>query len=304
MDKLHLMSVFVAVAEEESFAGGARRLNMSPPAVTRCIAGLEARLGVKLLDRTTRYVRVTEAGQRYLDDARRIIAEVEEADDAVVGINAEPKGHLTITAPVLFGSMYVTPVVVQYLARYPEMKITALFLDRVVNLIEEGVDVGIRIGPLPDSSMKALKVGSFRRVLCASPGYLEKNGQPHHPKELARHQTIAASVVSSSVEWKFQEKNARFSVRTKPRLIVTSYDAAIEAARCGFGITRLMAYQISRHLAAGDLKIILNKFELDPVPIHIVHREDRHKSARVRTFVDMMSERLRQAVQGFNDALN
>jgi len=303
MDKLHLMTVFVAVAEEESFAGGARRLSMSPPAITRAIAALEARLRVKLLDRTTRYVRVTEAGQRYLDDARRIIAEVEEADDAVVGINAEPKGQLTITAPVLFGSMFVTPLMVRYLARYPEMKISALFLDRVVNLIEEGVDVGIRIGPLPDSSIKSLKVGSIRRVLCASPGYLETYGVPKHPKELALRQTIAANIVNTSVEWKFLEKNNPLSVRTKPRLVVTSYDAAIEAAKSGFGIARLMSYQIAPHLAAGDLKIILNKFELDPVPIHIVHREDRHKSARVRTFVDMMSEGLRHAVKEHNNAL-
>ena len=294
MDKLHLMNVFVAVAEEESFAAGARRLNMSPPAVTRCIASLEARLGVKLLDRTTRYVRVTEAGQRYQEDARRIIAEVEEADDAVVGINAEPKGHLTITAPVLFGSMFVTPVIVQYLERYPEMKITALFLDRVVNLIEEGVDVGIRIGELPDSSIKAMKVGAMRRVLCASPAYLKKYGQPQHPKELAHHQTIAASIVSRSLEWKFQEKNSPLIVRTKPRLVVSTYDAAIESACQNFGITQLMSYQISRQLASGELKIILNKFELPPIPIHIVHREDRHKSARVRTFVDVVSKGLRQ----------
>ena len=294
MDKLHLMTVFVAVAEEESFAAGARRLAMSPPAVTRCIASLEASLGVKLLDRTTRYVRVTEAGQRYFDDARRIIAEVEEADDAVIGINAEPKGHLIITAPVLFGSMYVTPVVVEYLERFPEMKVTALFLDRVVNLIEEGVDVAIRIGQLPDSSMKAQKIGSVRPILCASPVYLKKNGQPKHPKELLQHITIASSIVNPSTEWKFLEKNTPLTVRTRPRLVVTSFDAAIEAARCGFGIIRQMSYQISRHLATGDLKVLLKQYELPPVPIHVLHREDRYKSARVRTFVDMISERLRK----------
>jgi DNA-binding transcriptional LysR family regulator len=294
MDKLHLMSVFVAVAEEESFAGGARRLALSPPAVTRCIASLETRLGVKLLDRTTRYVRVTEAGKRYLDDARRIIAEVAEADDAVVGINGEPKGHLTITAPVLFGGMYVTPVVVEYLQRYPEMSVTALFLDRVVNLIDEGIDVGIRIGPLADSSMKALKVSEVRRVVCASPEYLKKNGVPQHPRELAKHQTIIPAIVSASVEWKFQSEGETISVRIKPRLNVTSNDAAIEAARCGFGITRLLSYQSSASVAAGSLKVILGKFEPDPLPVHIVHREDRHKSARVRTFVDLMKTRLRQ----------
>lgn len=296
MNKLHLMSVFIAVAEEESFTGGARRLAMSPPAVTRCIASLEARLGVKLLDRTTRYVRVTEAGKRYLDDARRIITEVEEADDAVIGINAEPKGHLTITAPVLFGSMFVTPVVVEYLHRYPEMSVTALFLDRVVNLIDEGVDVGIRIGQLGDSSMKALRVGEVRHVVCAAPEYLKKCGVLQHPSELVHHQTIIPNIVSSSVEWKFQSAGEPLSVRIKPRLTVTSNSAAIEAARCGFGITRLLSYQISQSVDTGKLKIILDQFEPAPLPIHIVHREDRHKSARVRTFVDMMSVGLRKII--------
>jgi DNA-binding transcriptional LysR family regulator len=195
--------------------------------------------------------------------------------------------------------MYVTPVIVEYLERYPEMKISALFLDRVVNLTEEGVDVSIRIGSLQDSSMKALKVGSVRPVLCASPNYLKKNGQIKHPKELLQHTTIASNIVTPSVEWKFQDNNAPFSIRTKPRLIVTSFDAAIEAARCGFGITRQMSYQISRHLASGELEVVLQKFELPNVPIHVLHREDRHKNARVRTFIDMMSARLRQ-----NDALN
>ncbi|MEN9452497.1 MAG: hypothetical protein RLZZ369_1556, partial [Pseudomonadota bacterium] len=151
MDRLYLMTVFVAVAEEESFAGAARRLGMSPPAVTRAIASLEDRLGVKLLNRTTRYVRATDAGQRYLDDARRVIAAADEADEAAVGINSEPRGHLTVTAPVLFGRMYVMPGIVNFLQTYPETSVSALFLDRVVNMLEEGVDVGIRIGELSDS---------------------------------------------------------------------------------------------------------------------------------------------------------
>ena len=163
MDRLYLMTVYVAVAEEQGFAAGARRLGMSPPAVTRAVAALEERLGVKLLDRTTRHVRVTEAGQRYLDDARRIIAEVDEADDAVAGINAAPRGHLTVTAPVLFGRLYVMPGIVDYLQRYPAMNISTVFVDRVTNLLEEGIDVGIRIGELPDSSMRAIPVGQVRR---------------------------------------------------------------------------------------------------------------------------------------------
>ncbi|RZU48075.1 DNA-binding transcriptional LysR family regulator [Fluviicoccus keumensis] len=293
MDRLHLMTVFVAVAEEESFNGGARRLAMSPPAVTRCVAALEARLGVKLLDRTTRYVRVTEAGQRYLDDARRIIAEVDEADEAVVGINGTPKGQLTVTAPVLFGKLFVTPVLVEYLQRYPQMDVNALFLDRVVNLMEEGVDVGVRIGELPDSSMKALRVGEVRRVLVGATGYLAEHGVPGEPGDLAGHRIVAATGVTPSVEWKFAQGR---SVRLRPRLTVTSNEAAIEAVRAGFGVTRLMSYQVASLVAAGELQVLMEDFEVPPLPIHVLHREGRHKSARVRTLVDLMVERLRGAV--------
>jgi len=169
MDRLHLMSVFVAVAEEQGFAAAARRLQMSPPAVTRAITALEEHLNVKLLNRTTRYVRATEAGQRYLEDARRILADADAADEAAAGINAEPRGHLAVTAPALFGRMFVMPGIVNYLEQYPETEVAAQFMDRNVNLLEEGIDVGIRIGKLPDSSMRALRVGSVRLVLCASP---------------------------------------------------------------------------------------------------------------------------------------
>src|SRR5579859_2261255 len=159
MDRFHLMSVFVAVAEHESFAAGARKLGMSPPAVTRAIASLEDRLGIQLLTRTTRYVRATDAGLRYLEHARRIIAEADEADEAAAGVHAAPRGQLAVTAPVLFGRMFVMPSIIEYLQRFPDMSISALFLDRVVNLLEEGLDVGIRIGELPDSTMRAIGVG-------------------------------------------------------------------------------------------------------------------------------------------------
>jgi DNA-binding transcriptional LysR family regulator len=294
MDRLHLMTVFVAVAEEESFAGGARRLGMSPPAVTRAIAALEARLGVKLLNRTTRFVRTTEAGQRYLDDSRRIIGEVDEAGEAAAGINAEPRGHLAITAPVLFGKMFVLPSIVEFLQRYPAMEVSALFLDRVVNLLEEGLDVGVRIGELPDSSMRAIRVGSVHRVMCASPDYLEKHGMPHNPGELSGHNIVAASGVSPTIEWKFGQGAELVAVRVKPRLTVTTNDAAIEAALQGFGITRLLSYQVAPHLASGQLKIILSEFEPAPMPIHVLHREGRYASAKVRSFVDLIAIRLRE----------
>ena len=298
MDRLHLMSVYVAVAEEQGFASAARRLNMSPPAVTRAIAALEEHVKVKLLNRTTRHVRTTEAGQRYLDDARRILADADAADEAAAGINAEPKGHLTITAPVLFGHTFVMPGIVKYLEQYPETDIAAQFMDRNVNLLEEGVDVGIRIGELPDSSMRALRVGSVRLVLCASPIYFKKHGLPQNPEELLTHTIIASSAGNNAVDWRFNTlKNSKRqkekTLRIKPRLTTTTNDSAIDAAVRGFGITRLLSYQIAPQLASGELKIFLNEYEPVPRPIHIVHREGRYTSTRVRAFIDLMAKELR-----------
>lgn len=293
MDRLYLMTVFVAVAEKESFAGAARQLGMSPPAVTRAITTLETRLSVKLLNRTTRYVRVTDVGQRYLQDARRIIIAADEADNAVIGVNASPRGHLVVTAPVLFGRMYVMPGIVDYLRKYPETEVSGMFLDRVVNMMEEGVDVGIRIGDLGDSSYRALRVGQVRRVVCASPAYLAEYGIPTTPEELLARTIVVASGLSPRADWRFQRDGSPLTLQVKPRLIVTSNDAAIEAAVEGIGLTRVMSYQIAPMLVAGELKIVLSEFETASVPIHILHREGRHASAKIRCFIDLMAERLR-----------
>ncbi|WP_020183317.1 LysR family transcriptional regulator [Methylotenera sp. 1P/1] len=293
MDRLNMMAIFIAVAEQEGFAGAARLLNISPPAVTRAVAALEAHLGVKLFNRTTRFVRLTEAGQRYAEDTRRIIAAADEADEAATGINAEPKGHLVVTAPVLFGRSYVMPGISDYLQKYKNTEVTALFLDRIVNLLEEGVDVGIRIGELPDSSYKALRVGQVRRVLCASPSYLAEHGIPSTPDALVKHQLIVAGAISATVDWRFENDGSPVSIRIKPRLRVTSNDAAIEAAVLGLGITRLLSYQIATQLASGELIIIMREFEPKPMPINIIHREGRYASAKIRSFVDLMSTRLR-----------
>lgn len=292
MDRLNVMTIFIAVAEQEGFAGAARLLNISPPVVTRAVATLEEHLGVKLFNRTTRFVRLTEAGQRYFEDAKRVIAAADEADEAAAGINAEPKGHLVITAPVLFGRSYVMPGISEYLQRYQDTEVTALFLDRIVNLLEEGVDVAIRIGELPDSSYKALRVGQVRRVLCASPSYLAQYGIPS-PDDLIKHQLIVAGAVSSTVDWRFENKGSPVTIRVKPRLRVTSNDSAIEAAVLGLGITRLLSYQITTQLASGDLKIIMSEFEPKPMPIHIIHREGKYTTAKIRSFVDLISMKLR-----------
>ena len=293
MDRFHLMTVFVAVAEEESFAAGARKLGMSPPAVTRAIASLEDRLEIKLLTRTTRYVRATDAGLRYLEHARRIVAEADEADEVAAGVHADPRGQLAVTAPMLFGRMFVMPSMVEYLQRFPGMSIAALFLDRVVNLLEEGMDVGIRIGELADSTMRAIGVGHVRRVVCASPAYLKAHGIPKTPAGLARHTIIAASPVSPAVDWKFAAGKKTTGVKLAPRLSVTSNEAAIGAAIQGFGVTRLLSYQIAPYLATRQLKAVLSEYEPARLPIHIVHSEGGRASAKVRTFVDLLVERLR-----------
>lgn len=287
------MSVFVAVAEAESFSGAARKLAMSAPAVTRAVATLEERLGVRLLTRTTRHVRATEAGLRYLEDARRIIAEVDEADEAAGGVNAAPRGRLAITAPVLFGKMFVTPVVVDYLRRYPDVNVSALYLDRVVQLVEEGLDVGVRIGNLPDSSLQAIRVGQVRSVLCASPGYLAERGPPRAPDDLREHVLVSSSGISPRPEWRFMRDGQALALRVEPRLTVTTNDAAVEAAVRGLGIARLLSYQVAPQLASGELAIVLADYEIPALPIHVIHREGRHSAAKVRSFVDLIVARLR-----------
>ncbi|OGT55864.1 MAG: LysR family transcriptional regulator [Gammaproteobacteria bacterium RIFCSPHIGHO2_12_FULL_63_22] len=293
MDRFHLMAVFVAVAEEEGFAAAARRLRMSPPAVTRAIAFLEERLGVRLLTRTTRLVRITDAGARYLEDARRILLEADEADEAAAGINATPRGHLAVTAPVLFGKTYVMPVITAYLATFRQMTTSALFVDRVVNLLDEGLDVGIRIGSLPDSSLRAIRVGTVRRVVCASPAYLKQHGTPKTPADVAKHTIVAAASISADSEWTFRKGKAKIGVRFSPRIVVNTNDGALEAAKSGFGLTRLISYQVANELAAGTLKAVLRTYEEPSLPVHVVHREGRHGSAKVRSFVDLAVEQLR-----------
>jgi len=293
MDRLQTMSAFVAVAEEQSFSGAARRLNISPPVVTRAVAELEQRLKVKLLNRTTRYVRATEAGLRYLEDVRRILDEIEIADEAAAGINAEPIGNLVVTAPVLYGRMHVMPGIIDYLNRYPETRISALFLDRVVNMVDEGIDVGIRIGELPDSSMRAIRVGAVRLLSVASPTYLKKYGEPDSPNCLSGHSTIASSAANHFIGWQYKATKNNQAFRINPRLVVSSNDAAIEAARNDFGITRVLSYQVAPYLDTGELKPILQEFEPTENPVHIIHREGRYSSAKVRAFIDLLANRLR-----------
>jgi DNA-binding transcriptional LysR family regulator len=299
MDTFHLMKVYIAVAEEQGFSAASRRLNMSAPTVTRAVAHLEETLKVKLLNRTTRYVRMTEAGARYLEDAKRILHDVKVANESALGINATPQGKISVTAPVLFGQQFVLPTITDYLERYPQTQVNAVFLDRVVNLLEEGHDVGIRIGELVDSSMRAKKVGSVRLILVASPEYLAKNGIPKNCQDLAQHSLIAANTGSLNPDWQFLVNKQNETVKINPRLTVTTNQGAINAAKNGLGITRVISYQVAEELKDNKLKVLLEAFEYPAKPINIVHREDKFSSAKVRSFIDLLAQDLQA-----NSALN
>ncbi|WP_342618564.1 LysR family transcriptional regulator [Rhodoferax sp. GW822-FHT02A01] len=294
MDRFHLINVFVAVVDTNGFAGAARKLGMSPPAVTRAVNELESHLGLRLLTRNTRTVRVTDAGERYVQDCRRILADMLEADESVSGMHASVRGRLTVTAPALFGGKYVAPIVTEYLQRYPEVSASCLFLDRVVNLLDEGVDVAIRIGELADSSLQAIRVGKVRRVICASPEYLARAGTPRTPQDLQSHTVVSASSVTPNPEWKLLRQGEAVTVRLHARMITSTNDSAVTAALGGFGLTRLLSYQVAEHLQSGLLQAVLSDCEPAPLPIHVVHREGRQAPQRVRAFLDLAIDRLRQ----------
>ncbi|MGF6596725.1 DNA-binding transcriptional LysR family regulator [Paraburkholderia sp. GAS448] len=292
MDRLQAMTAFLTVLDTGGFASAARKLKVSPSVVTRMVGELEDAMGVRLLTRTTRMVRVTDTGAEYAERCRRILADIEEAEQSATSMHGNPRGLLSITSSMLFGKMYVTPIVTEYLGRYSEVDISCWFLDRIVNIVDEGIDVAIRLGELPDSSMQAVRVGRVRRVVCASPAYLERHGIPETPDELAQHEIVSASGVSALSEWRFGTDERRQSVRVKPRMTTTTNDSAISAVVAGLGLTQLLSYQVAQQLGEGTLKVVLVDFEPPPLPIHVLHREGRHVTRKVRTFLDLAIERL------------
>ncbi|GEA12046.1 LysR family transcriptional regulator [Alteromonas sp. KUL49] len=293
MDKLHTMQIFIEVAKHQSFSAAAEALNLSAPAVTRAIANLEHGLGVKLLHRTTRHVRLTDAGQGYLGDAKRILESIEEAEAAATGSYAKPKGTLTITAPVLFGQMHVMPIVTEYLERHTGVQVRAVFLDRVTNLMEEQFDVAIRIDHLKDTSLYATQVGRVGRIAVGAPSYFEQYGYPQHPSELSDHRIIATSSDQVST-WSFNDKGKKLAVKVSPRLACNQSAASINAAISGYGIARTMSYQVGEAINDGRLVRVLEDYENVPFPVSVVRLEGRQSSAKVRHFVDLAIERLRE----------
>ncbi|HEX7925096.1 MAG TPA: LysR family transcriptional regulator [Bradyrhizobium sp.] len=290
MDRIDAMQAFVAVADLEGFAPAARKLGLSPSAITRLIAALEERLGARLLQRTTRQVTLTDAGSRYLERARRILADVEEAEDAVESERTRPEGRLVISAPFGFGRLHVSPVVSAYLKRYPDVGVDLRLSDRRINLVEDGVDLAVRLGHLPDSTLVARHVGQMRRIVVASHGYLKLRGEPKRPADLTAHDTIQFGAMTATPDWRFMEDGQEIRITPTPRFTSNSSDAAIQFAEQDGGLTRVMAYQAAESLKAKRVRIVLAEFEQPPVPIHVVYPTSRLLSAKVRTFIDLVTE--------------
>lgn len=299
LDRIDAWRTFAAVAEGLSFAAAARRLGRSPAAVTRAVAALEERLGARLLDRTTRSVALTQAGARALEAARRALAGFEELEGAATADREGGRGRVRVTAPIVFGRLHVLRAVQAFLRDHPAAAVQLLLLDRVVSLVEEGVDVAVRLGRLPDSSLKAIRVGEVRRGVYASPKVLQATGAPRTPQALAGHACIACTAITPVPDrWTFERDGRSFVVPVSPRLVVNTVEAAIDAAVAGLGPTCVLSYQADAHVRAGRLERILAPFEPRPVPVQVVTAAGRFVTPLVRAFVERAVEVLRATLGG------
>jgi DNA-binding transcriptional LysR family regulator len=289
MDRLEAMNTFVVVCEAGGFAAAARRLDLSPSAVTRAVGQLEERLGVRLLERSTRSMRLTDVGQRYLERSRRVLAEVEEAEEAVHGERAQPRGRLVVSAPQVFGRLHVSPLFSTFLLRHPQLTGELILSDRYLNLIEDGVDAAVRIGPLPDSSLIARRVGQVRRILVASPAYLERKGAPSSPAGLEDHDLVAIPEIAGRSEWRFEQDGAEVRVAIEPRLVTSSVDAALWHTLQDGGLAVVLSYQAQDLVRQGRLQLVMPEWEPPARPIHLIHAGSRLLSAKVRAFSDMIA---------------
>jgi DNA-binding transcriptional LysR family regulator len=290
MNRLESLESFVSVAEHRGFALAARQLGRSPSAVTRSIAALEEHLSIRLLHRTTRSVRLTDAGARYLERARRILSDLEEADLAARAERSEPAGRFAISAPSVFGRLYVVPLFCAFLRRHPGVRGELILADRLVNLVEEGLDLGVRIGVLDDSSLRVRAVGAVRRVLVASPDYLAAHQRIRRPSDLRAHATICFSSLNPTPEWRFFHRGKELRLAIEPSFTTNSADAAVEHARLGGGVALVLSYQAEAAVEAGALEILLPRYEPPPLPIQVVYPGARQPSANVRAFIDFTLE--------------
>ncbi|NWE43466.1 LysR family transcriptional regulator [Pseudomonas yamanorum] len=290
MDRYRDMQIFQALSRQPSLASAGRFLGISGPTVIRAIARLEARLRVPLVQRSPRGIRLTEAGVRFMADCSRILDGVSAAEASAKGAHAQAEGNLRVFFPFLFSRYVMAPLLADYLERYPGVRVFAHYHDHYPNLNEEGLDVAVVVGELPESSLIARPVGHVRNIVCASPGYLQNHGEPRHPEALKQHRLVATQAYSEWVQWDFQGS----SIKARARLACTTVQGAINAAVQGAGLVRCLSYPLHEHLASGQLRRALQAFEPPPLPVHVVYREGRNASMRVRSFVDFSVAALRE----------
>jgi DNA-binding transcriptional LysR family regulator len=293
MDRLEAMSIVLAVVEAGSLSAAARQLGIPLATVSRKVSDLETHLRTRLLNRSSRRIALTDAGRSYVAACKRILEDVEEAERSASGEYSTAKGDLIITAPIVFGRVHVLPIVVEFLAAYREINVRIMLADRVANLLEDHVDLAVRIGELPDSSLVATRVGSIRRVVCGSPAYFTERGMPTSPGDLGTHDCITFEGLMSPHAWTFARGKSDVSVSIHSRLIVNTAEAAIDAAIAGVGVTRVLSYQIADAARAGTLAVALEEFEPAPWPVSLVYAGQGLLPLKLRAFLDFAAPRLK-----------
>ena len=302
MNRLEAMSVLIAVVDAGSLSAASRALGIPLATVSRKVSNLEAELKTRLLTRSSRQISPTDAGRAYVAACRRILEDVGEAERAASGEYRAPRGDLVMTAPIVFGRLHVLPIVDKFLKLYPDVNVRLLLVDRVVSLVEEHIDVALRIGELPDSSLMAVRVGSIRRVACASPAYLSARGRPVRPSGLSKHDCIAFEGMEPGTVWRFRVRKGDTGIAIRPRLVVNTAEAAIDAAIAGLGVTRVLSYQIAEAKRSGALSIVLENFEPEPVPVSLVFGAHGLLPQKTRAFLDLATPRLRAALSSRGSA--
>lgn len=292
MDRLEAMRVFVAAIETGSLSAAGRRLGMPLATVSRKVSDLEAQLHARLLHRSTRKLSLTDAGENYLAACKRILGDIDEAERAAAGEYRAPKGDLVITAPIVFGRLHLLPIISKFLAAYPDVDVRLVLGDRTLNLLDDHVDLALRIGNLPDSDQIARPIGGVGLVTCASPNYVKRRGTPKHPRELASHDCVTFDGLTRTQVWTYHESGADLSVPVHSRLVVNTAEAAIDAAVDGVGIVRVLSYQVAELLHARKLKRVLSAFEPAPLPIHLLYTRQGQMPLKQRAFIDFALPRL------------
>lgn len=299
MDRIDAMETLIAAVDGGSLSAASRKLAVPLTTVSRKVSELEAHLRTQLVIRTSRKLMLTEAGRTYVAASRRILDEVEEAERAASGEYRAPRGDLTITASIMFGRLHVEPVVLEFLKAYPDINARLILADHVVNLVDDQVDVAIRVGPLPDSSLVAIRLGSVGWVTCASPHYLDQKGTPGTPAALKQHDCVMFEGLYSNNHWSFRNHKAALVQQIRPRFAVNTAEAAIAAAIASAGITRVLSYQVADAVAAGSLRLILRSFEPEPMPVHIVFGSQSQLPLKLRAFLDFAAPRLKASIPKF-----